>query len=362
MTGRWRNRVLLIGPKLILGWTESTAKALEALGCAVTTIFYNQSLARQRVGNLSRISTRLGSCHFRTPFIIQELFALWLCARKRRVIVETAKVLKPDLVLILKGESIPARTLAELKADTGATLAVWWVDHPFMNAEHRHPWRHVPACVPLFDHCFIFDHSYKDSLRQAGAREVSFLPCAADTELFRSQRLTEAERVTYGASVSLVGVYTESRAKIVRKMCGMPGLGLWGPGWKELLSQQMHQDAFRGEALAPADACKVYSASQVNLNTHHQQSRNAGLNTRAFEIPAAGAFELSDYVPGMEALLEPGREVAVYHSPEQAGELARYYIKAEDERRRIAEAGHRRVLAEHTYRHRMQDLLSALSA
>lgn len=85
----------------------------------------------------------------------------------------------------------------------------------------------------------------------------------------------------------------------------------------------------------------MYNASPVNLNTHHHQSRDGGANTRAFEILAAGAFELTDHVPGMEALLEPGREVAVYRSPE--------------------EAGHRRVLAEHTYRHRMQTLLASLT-
>ncbi|TAJ22919.1 MAG: glycosyltransferase family 1 protein [Nitrospirae bacterium] len=162
--------------------------------------------------------------------------------------------------------------------------------------------------------------------------------------------------------MSLIGVYTESRARIVEALCGVPGLRIWGPGWEQFLAGREGRDpqAFRGQGLSPADACKVYNASLVNLNTHHHQSRDAGVNTRAFEILAAGAFELTDHVPGMEAFLDPGREVAVYRTSEEATELARYYAKADEERRRLAGAGHKRVLAEHTYRHRMQTLLDAV--
>lgn len=215
----------------------------------------------------------------------------------------------------------------------------------------------MPASVPLYDHCFIFDGSYETELRAAGAQAVHFLPCAADSDLYKPFALTTRDRVSYEAAVSLIGVYTESRAAVVSSLCPVPGLGVWGPGWQGWLADRRVGDAFRGETLTPSEACKVYNASPVNLNTHHHQSRDGGANTRAFEILAAGAFELTDHVPGMEAVLEPGREVAVYRSPEEAADLARYYLKAAEERRRIAEAGHRRVLAEHTYRHCMQTLL-----
>jgi spore maturation protein CgeB len=275
-------------------------------------------------------------------------------------LLKEAREFRPDLILVLKGEWLQAEVLSRLKASTKATLAVWWVDHPFINAESLSPWPYVSACIPLYDHCFLFDRSYEPELWAAGARAVHFLPCAADTDLFRSQVLTNGERIRYGASVSLIGVRTASRAQTLKALCAVPGLGVWGPGWQGWLEEQNNLQAYRGEILEPVEACMVYNASPVNLNTHHHQSRDGGLNTRAFEIPAASAFELTDWVPGLEALLEPGREVAVYRNPEDAADLAAYYIKAEEERRRIAEAGHRRVLAHHTYRHRMQTLLEAV--
>jgi spore maturation protein CgeB len=265
-------------------------------------------------------------------------------------------------VLILKGESLHPATLTELKASTGALLAVWWVDHPFMNAETGRRWRHVPDCLPLFDRCFVFDRSYEAVLHEAGARHIGFLPCTVDPESFAPRKLEAMDWAAYGANVSFLGTYYKSRARVISALAGEPGLRVWGPGWKRFFAERTNGIAqqFSGEAEFPFETCKIYNTSLVNLNAHHPQTQEAGLNMRAFEILAAGAFELTDYVPGMEALLEPGRDAAVYRSPEEAAELARYYLKTPDSRRRLAESGHRRVLAEHTYRHRMQTVLATL--
>ena len=357
-------KVLVVGPELILQWTESTTRALESLGCRVRCHFYNRSGLRSRIKRLRQaVSHGVGLALPAFPQPLLQWYGARLAVRSAPSLVDEAKAFQPDVVLILKGESLQASTLQQLKAKTRATLAVWWVDHPFMNAETRRTWRYVPDCIPLYDHCFVFDHEYEEPLRAAGARSVSFLPCAADPEVYRPQALTDVDRARYGTSVNLIGVYSEQRARIVEALSREPGLGLWGPGWRSFLAGRCGGDtqAFHGESLLPAEACKVYNAGAVNLNTHHPQTRRGGLNTRSFEIPAAGGFELTDYVPEMESLLEPGREVVVYRSPEEARNLAQHYVKVEDERRRIAEAGHRRVLAEHTYRHRMQTLLKLVT-
>jgi len=356
-------KILLIGPKLILGWTESTARALEGLGCAVRTVFYNSSVLRTGIRGMRQWADRRWGFRLpEAPHYLQRLYGTWLTASRAKKLLSDARAFQPELILVLKGESLQAALLCDLKTATGAALAVWWVDHPFMNAETRQTWDRVPACIPLYDLCLIFDRAYEKPLREAGARAVRFLPCAADPDLYNPRTLTADEQNTYGASVSLIGVHSPGRERIVHAMSREDGLGVWGPGWGAYFASRSSNGGspFRGEALAPVDACKVYNASPINLNTHHSQSQRAGLNTRAFEILAAGAFEMTDYVPEMDELLEPGRDVAVYHSPEEALERVRYFIKSAAERARVAEAGHRRVLGEHTYRHRMQTLLQAL--
>lgn len=357
-------RILLIGPQLIWNWTDSTARALNGLGCAVETIYYNQSTMRRQMRSLRRFwDQRFGWKMPETPHWLQERYLLWSSERKAEDMIRKVHAFRPDLILILKGESLKSDLLARMKEGTGATMAVWWMDHPMMNAESGHYWREVPGSIPLFDACFIFDRSYEPLLREAGARTVQFLPCTVDPELFAPEVLTLTERTAYGASISFVGTYYESRGHLVSALGKDPDIRVWGTGWEKAFDKPNNgcSRQFHGEARFPSETCKIYNASLMNLNSHHAQSHLAGLNCRAFEIQAAGGFQLTDYVPGMEALLEPGREVAVYHCPEEAAELTRYYVKAEEARRRIAEAGRRRVLAEHTYRHRMQALLAALS-
>jgi spore maturation protein CgeB len=52
--------------------------------------------------------------------------------------------------------------------------------------------------------------------------------------------------------------------------------------------------------------------------------------------------------------------VAIYHTPEECVELARYYVDHESEREAIARAGQRRTLRDHTYKLRMQELSALL--
>lgn len=47
--------------------------------------------------------------------------------------------------------------------------------------------------------------------------------------------------------------------------------------------------------------------------------------------------------------LVPGRDCVTFETVDDLVDQVRYYLKHEDERRAIAEAGYQRTLAEHTY-------------
>jgi spore maturation protein CgeB len=56
-------------------------------------------------------------------------------------------------------------------------------------------------------------------------------------------------------------------------------------------------------------------------------------------------------------MIEPGKEVITYRTPEECAELIRYYLAHEDERTEIARAGQQRTLRDHTYYQRVQELV-----
>ncbi len=130
------------------------------------------------------------------------------------------------------------------------------------------------------------------------------------------------------------------------------------PGWKELLAGR---EGFRlhPEVGYYDDLPEFYPASDVNFNCTSVQMKGA-VNQRVFDVPAAGAFLLTDRRAQLELLFEPGREIALYNSPDEVPELLARYLADKPERERLARAGRARVLAEHTYEHRLKTLLAAL--
>ena len=147
------------------------------------------------------------------------------------------------------------------------------------------------------------------------------------------------------------------RGDLVREMAPLIPAVIGDEGWTDVLGSSGFRyhptlDYYR-------DLPWFYPICRVNLNATSMQMKT-GLNQRVFDVPACGAFVLSDHRCQMEALFEVGREMACYHTPEEALDLARYYLAHERERTAMAGKARARVLSEHTYRHRLEQLIQRM--
>jgi spore maturation protein CgeB len=77
---------------------------------------------------------------------------------------------------------------------------------------------------------------------------------------------------------------------------------------------------------------------------------------RVFEMGMSGTMMLSQRSPDIERFYEPGKEFIAYESIEDCAEKAKFYLRNESERSRIAEAYFRRTRAEHLWQHRFEKL------
>lgn len=345
-------RILLVGPSLFMPWTAYTARALTRLGQSVDLFYYSDIL-------VDRCTLRKGrSLAAQVPRLtgwIDRWRSGWQEARDRRLLKRMGSF-RPDLVLVLRGESFSPNFLTTFKRQAHSPVVTWWLDDPFRYG--------IQNLMPLYDLFFIFDRSYISRLTQAGAPKVRFLPCACDETVYHPRTLTRREKDHYRCDVALVGWYYEERAELVRRLAGLD-LKIWGRGWTTreargrlngVPGRMVQNERFiRDEVVA-----KIYSVTKIGLNIHSDQTREAGLNSRTFELLATGAFELMDAVPGMEELLEPGREVIVYRSPEEARSLVEFHLRHPEKRASIAARGQARALRDHTYLHRMKGLLQAV--
>lgn len=102
-----------------------------------------------------------------------------------------------------------------------------------------------------------------------------------------------------------------------------------------------------------------YASSRINLNATSPQMKGAA-NQRIFDVPACGAFLLTDHGNQLDDLFEVGTELACFDSPEELKEKALFYLNNPVEREKIVAAAQRRVLAEHTYSHRLNGIVDSM--
>lgn len=129
-------------------------------------------------------------------------------------------------------------------------------------------------------------------------------------------------------------------------------------GWNELLKDRTGW-RYHPELSYYEDLPDFYPLSKINFNCTSQQMKGA-VNQRVFDVPCCNAFLLTDYRRQMEELFEPETEIVYYEHPDQIPGLVDIYLNDPDKRKAVSEAARKRVLAEHTYDHRMATLVEAM--
>lgn len=100
----------------------------------------------------------------------------------------------------------------------------------------------------------------------------------------------------------------------------------------------------------------IYAAYKIALNIHAQIVRH-GTNMRTFECAAYGIPQLVEKRPGLECFFTPGEEIITFSNQDELKENLLWLQGDQPLRRKIAFAAQKRVLAEHTYKQRMQKIL-----
>mgnify|MGYP005851981849 CR=1 FL=1 len=83
----------------------------------------------------------------------------------------------------------------------------------------------------------------------------------------------------------------------------------------------------------------------------------ASSSSRPFELASLGACIVANPYLGIETWFEPEREIILIESADEAIERYRWLLANDSARQAIGEAARQRVLAEHTFRHRAQELV-----
>ncbi len=342
-----RVHVALIGPIHggSLPLARYSATALERLGHRVSFIDHSVHLSSyQSLGTLK--DPRHG-------LAMQSKFAELLS----RVTLARLAEDPPDVVLALAQAPVILPMLELLRKKQFLT-AMWFVE----NYRHLTYWQQLAGG---FEFWFVIQKDgCSDALRRAGARHVCYLPTAADPAVHRPIVLAPQETDEYGADVSFVGAGYPNRRAILPQLLGHPWtFKLWGNEWEG--AHNLRSVLQRQGARIDTETCvKVFKATKVNLNLHSWNGPGLDpegdfVNPRTFELAASGAFQLVDRRRLLGELFTDG-EVCTFASEHELPAAVGRWLREPEARAAVATAARRRVLAEHTYEHRMRDLLGML--
>ncbi len=103
----------------------------------------------------------------------------------------------------------------------------------------------------------------------------------------------------------------------------------------------------------------VFKNSKINLNMT-LRSIHTGIPLRAMDIMGCGGFLLTNYQEDFLDYFEPGVDYVFYSSKKELLYLADYYLTHEEERMEIAENGYQKIKSGHTYRDRIEVLLTQM--
>jgi spore maturation protein CgeB len=199
-----------------------------------------------------------------------------------------------------------------------------------------------------------------DALRtRLGARRTAPIYGSVDPGLHRPA----PPRPEYRGLLSYLGTYAADRQAALERLFVEPARKL--PRERFVIGGAQYPDAFPWTAntyfvrhLPPPEHPAFYSSSRLTLNVTREAMARMGWcpSGRLFEAAACGAPILSDWFDGLDEFFEPGSEILVAHTTEDA--MAALAL-GDAELDAIARRARERTLEQHTAARRAADMVAA---
>jgi spore maturation protein CgeB len=282
----------------------------------------------------------------------------WDSERLNKMLLEKASEFKPQIYIESGGWNILPDTIEKLKSMDIKT-ALWTVDPP-------HTFKQITKAAPHYDFVFCQGTEAVGILKKYDVKNLHWLPFACDPDFHKQVELTTTEREKYETQVCCLGSWTPGYAKRQAALECLTDcdLGIWGPGWNNLPVESKLKEFIRGYHTKPEEWIKIYSAANIAVIVHYQDMKGNvpcyQASPKVFEALACGVFLVVDDQKDVLSLFESGRHLAIYHNQKELKEIISYYLEHPDEARKIAQQGRKNVLENHTFKHRVDEILRTI--
>jgi spore maturation protein CgeB len=313
--------------------------SLKHLGCTAQLVYHGHAVSGA-FGQAEKALHKAAGLLLREP--------------ERRIekrILSAIDAFSPTVILVVLGSQISPKSMELIRKRTTARIVCWCQDQ--MTTLGR---QYLLASG--YDAVFVKDR-YMHELFSGMIRSTKFyyLPEACNPRMHRPIGLSQHDGETYGCDIMIAGTLYYYRQEILQQLIRQlqdVHIKIWGsrPDW--LLDRLPGR--YMGRHVYGDDKVRAALGAKICLNTLHYAEVN-GLNCRAFELAGCGGFQMLTWVPALAEHFEPDVEVVTFANVEELIEKCIYYLRNPSAATAIAERGRLRAHRDHTYEHRLTEIL-----
>lgn len=275
-------------------------------------------------------------------------------------IIQLLELFNPDLVIVYKGASVYPETLMAVKQKGIPVICIYpdvsLFDHGSL----------IPRSIPFYDHIFTTkSFGLADLKNKFGYTNATLIQHCVDPDIHRKLTINDVPGELL-CEASFIGTYSPKKDRIMSdliKTCPSNEIKIWGNGWHRSSSVQTagawQQKVILGDLYALAI---VGSSINIAILSEQRTGASSGdlITARTFHIPGAGGFMLHERTEEFAELFREGIEADAFSDSFELKDKVGYYLTHEEQRRKIALAGHQLVMEKHTSDHRSSQIIDKL--
>ena len=248
-----------------------------------------------------------------------------------------------DLIIVTHDFLHPIEVEKIKKTNVTIKVVLWFPDAISMIGKQY-------FLVAKYDKLFFKDKFIVDKIKKYTNIEAHYLP-----ECFNPNNIIDEFPKIQDIEVSIIGNFHTWRVASLEVLqnYNIQFFGVKPPLWlknswmNKIPNNYPVYNQFKSE---------IVLRSKININNLHLAEIN-GANARLFEICGSGGFQICSYSEVVNELYLEDNEIILYRDKNELIEKVNYYLCNPMERNRIALNAKKRSIQEHTYKHRLEELL-----
>lgn len=320
---------------------------------AALELIYSSELTKLGIRNKILGIQNIFLAHYTRSFFNKITYRLGISqieSKIQNIIKSNVSEFNPKTVLVFKGMEIKPVTLQWIKSK-GIQVVNYNPDSPFIFSGRGSGNKNVTNSIALFDCYITYDKTINEELENRVIKSA-MIPFGFDSSGFNYKDLEEKDEVL---KLCFLGNADKFRIDFLEQLAqkGVK-IDVYGENWT---TRKLHVNI---STFGPKYGPEFWStlqkyAIQLNLLRPHNLDSH---NMRSFDVPGAGGIMLAPRTPDHQTYFSEPSEVFLFSDVNEAFHICQHILSLTyEERQKVRSAARTKAIEEHTYTHRVVELI-----